>query len=137
MANFDGYDDIIDSREIIERIEELEAEFIDATDSDPAELMSEDDWAFGLGEEGAAELVALIALRDDADHLSDWHYGETLIHENYFTAAMKDDVIECGYLPNGLPRWIADNIDWDGVADNLKADYTDFTFRGQTYWARA
>lgn len=121
MANFDGYDDIIDSREIIERIEEL------------ADALAEGDFS----QEDHDELSALTALRDDAESLADWHYGETLIHENYFTQAMKDDVVDCGYLPANLPWWIKDNIDWDGVADALKADYTDFTFRGAEYWARA
>lgn len=128
MTNFDGYDDILDSREIIERIEELETFATDDSGEIDTEIFNDYE---------AVEYAALISLRDAADSLPDWEYGVTLIHENYFTAAMKDDVIECGYLPNGLPRWIADNIDWEGVADALKADYTDFEFRGATYWARA
>lgn len=52
---FDGTDDVLDSRDIIERIDELIAEFTDATETDPEPDMSEDDWAFGLGAD--AELV--------------------------------------------------------------------------------
>ena len=138
MANFDGHDEVLDSREIIERIDELQAEFIDATDSNHDDYaMSEDDWAYGLGAEGAAELVALMALREDADSLADWEHGETLIHEDYFPQAMKELCEDVGHLPADLPEWIKDNIDWDGVADDLCANYTGFQFRGSTYWARS
>lgn len=137
MPNFDGTDDIIDSREVIERIAELTAEFIDATDTDPADIMSADDWAFGLGEDGAAEMVALIAFRDEADHLPDWEYGETFISDDYFTDYAEETVEECGYIPADLPVWLANAIDWEQVADALKEDYTEFEFQGVTYWARA
>ena len=139
MPNFDGTDDIIDSREVIERIAELTAEFIDATDTDPDDYaaLSEDDWAFGLGEDGAAEMVTLIAFRDEAGGLPDWEYGETFIHENYFTDYARETVEGCGYIPAGLLAWLANAIDWDKVADALKEGYTEFEFRGATYWARA
>ena len=137
MPNFDGTDAYFDSRDVIERIAELTAEFIDATGDDPADIMSADDWAFGLGEDGAAEMVALIAFRDEADHLPDWEYGETFIHEDHFTDYAQETVEECGYIPADLPAWLANAIDWDKVEDALKEDYMEFEFRGETYWARA
>ena len=137
MPNFDGTDDYFDSREVIERIAELTAEFIDATGDDPADIMSADDWAFGLGEDGAAEIVALIALRDEADHLPDWEYGETFIHEDHFTDYVQGMVEDSGYISADLPAWLANAIDWERVADDFKMDYTEFEFQGETYWARA
>ena len=137
MPNFDGTDAHFDSREVIERIEELTAEFIDATGDDPADIMSADDWAFGLGEDGAAEIVALIALRDEADHLPDWEYGETFIHEDHFTDYVQELVEDSGYISADLPVWLANAIDWERVADDFKMDYTEFEFQGVTYWARA
>ncbi len=128
MANFDGHDDIIDSREIIERIEELEAEATNEDGDIDAELLLPED---------AEEYAALILLREDAESLADWHHGETLIHEDYFTQAMKELCEDTGLLPDNLPWWLEDNINWDGVADNLRADYTDFQFRGAIYWARS
>lgn len=137
MPDFDGRDDVLDSREIIERIEELTQEFIDATGGDPAEIMTSDDWASGLSEEDAEELAALIELANEAEYLSDWEYGETLIHEDYFTKYAEELVKDCDVIPENLPYWIADAIDWEKVADSLKPDYTDFEFRGHTYWGRS
>ena len=137
MSNFDGTDDYFDSREVIERIAELTAAFIDATGDDPADVMSADDWAFGLGEDEGQELADLIAFRDEADHLPDWEYGETFISDGYFTDYAEETVEECGCIPADLPVWLANAIDWDKVADALKEDYMEFEFRGATYWARA
>lgn len=131
MANFDGHDDIIDSREIIERIEEIES---DAT------FIQDEEGEFTLAlldSDTREEYDALIALREDAESLADWHYGETLIHENYFTQAMRELCKDVGFIPHDLPGFIEHSIDWDGVADDLRADYTDFEFRGSTYWARS
>jgi hypothetical protein len=49
----------------LDRISELKAEFIEATGDNPDDYsMGEDDWAWGLGEEGAAELVLLLAAEE-------------------------------------------------------------------------
>lgn len=136
MNAFTGTEDTFDSREAIERIDELTAEFVDSTDSDPADIMSIDDWAHGLTQDDAAELAALIALRDECDaYVSDWPYGETFIHECYFTAYCMEMLSELGYLPADMPSWIV--IDGDATADNMKEDYTAFEFMGSTYYARS
>ena len=136
MANFDGTDDFFDSREVIERIEELTAEFIDATDSDPADIMSLDDWRVGLTDDDANELFALLEFRDDAECVSDWHHGETFIRDGKpFTDYVEELLVDCGYIQADFPVWI--EIDWESTAANVQVDYTDFEFRGVTYWARA
>ena len=136
MNAFTGNEDTFDSREAIERIDELTAEFVDSTDSDPAATMSIDDWAHGLTQDDAAELAALIALRDECDgYVSDWTYGETFIHEGYFTAYCMEMLSELEYLPADLPSWVI--IDEDETAANMKADYTDYEFMGSTYYARS
>ena len=109
---------------------------MDATDSDPADIMSIYDWRHGLTEGDAAELVALIALRDECDgYVSDWTYGETFIHEGYFTAHCVEMLSDVGYLPADMPSWII--INGDATADNMKEDYTAFEFMGSTYYARS
>lgn len=40
-------------------------------------------------------------------------------------------------MPKELPWYIANHIDWDGVADELKADYTSIDYDGVTYWVRS
>lgn len=64
-------------------------------------------------------------------------YNEpTLIADSYFTESVKELVTDCGYLPIDLPSFIGNNINWDGVADDLKADYSEVTLDGETYWHR-
>lgn len=137
MSNnrFDGTDDVLDSRDIIERIDELIAEFTDATDTDPEPYMSEDDWAFGLNADDAAELVALIEFRDDADGVSDWEYGAIFVHEDYFTDYVRELAEDIGAVSRENADWIV--IDWEATAENVQVDYADFEFRGATYWVRA
>lgn len=136
MANFDGTDDFFDSREVIERIEALTGEYIDATDSDPADIMSLDDWRAGLTDDDANELFALLEFRDAAECVSDWHYGETFIRDGKpFTDYVEELLTDCGYISADFPAWI--EINWESTAANVQVDYTDFEFRGATYWARA
>jgi hypothetical protein len=130
-------DSIIDSRDVIARIEELKDEWIDATESEvhPDELvMSEEDWQVGLGVDGAHELLALLALQDEADCTPDWQYGETLIHEDYFTTYVEELLVDIGYLPDDLPSFI--HIDWERTADDLKVDYFEVEFDGETFYVR-
>lgn len=136
MANFDGTDAYFDSREVIERIAELEAEFVDATDSDPADIMSQDDWAFGLGEDGALEMVSLLELQEEAEgYISDWQYGEMFYTWDALVEYTEELVNEC-YTTGELPSWVTNHIDWEEVTKEVKVDYTGFEFRGTTYYAR-
>ena len=134
--SYNGQDDVMDSREILERIEELTAEFIDATETDPADVMTADDWAFGLTSHDAEELAALIEFTEE----NDGRYGDSFkdgvifYHEDYFTEAMKELCSDIGVLPRETPSWIV--IDWDETASNMQVDYTEATFRGSEYWAR-
>lgn len=128
---FDMNQDAFDSRDVIERIEELEALEEAAQDS---EATVEDIAEFT--EELEDELSKLRAFVEDAENVSDWHYGETFIADHYFTTYVEELITDCGYIPADLPGWIASNIDWEGVADELKVDYTYFELDGNTYWAR-
>lgn len=133
MANFDGTDDYFDSREVIERIAELE--LLAETMNDEEE--TEDARAEAYDEYDAEEYNALIVLQEEVEsYISDWQHGESFISEDYFTDYVKELVRDIGYIPQDLPSWISDHIDWDEVADELKVDYTEFEFRGTTYYAR-
>lgn len=128
--------EIIDSRNVIERIGELTEEWGQATGDRFADYtLSSDDYAVGLSEDDAEELAALIAFRDEiADYLPDWQYGETLIRDDYFTEYVEELLKDIGYLPVDLPLWIV--IDWEETADNVKVDYTSAELNGVTYWGR-
>jgi hypothetical protein len=116
-------DDVIDSRDVIARIAELE---------DIVPPAEEDDGTFN---DERAELAALKALADEAEgYAPDWQYGETLIRRSYFVEYVEELCEDCGYLPKDLPSWIV--IDWDATARNVEVDYTSVDFDGVEYLVR-
>lgn len=111
-------DDIIDSRDVIARIEDLES-----------------DIEHGQNESGdVEELKSLKTLAEECEDYSDWKHGETLIRDSYFTDYCKEMLEDMGSLPKDLPNFIV--IDWEATADNLKADYTYVDYAGVEYWIR-
>jgi len=150
-------DDVIDSRDIIARIDELQSER-DALETARDELKAalnaiddEDSSAYHEAEEAydtayitltewdnsdeADELRILTKLADEGSNSSDdWTYGATLIRDDYFTEYAEELVKDIGDLPQNIPSYIV--IDWEATAENLKQDYTEVDFDGETYWIR-
>lgn len=131
-------DDIIDSREVIARIEELKAEWAENTNDDPDDYaLSEDDWSVGLGTVGARELVSLLELAKDGEtNLADWMHGETLIRDSYFEEYARQLADDIGAI-DADASWPLTFIDWERAADALKMDYHELDFDGVTYWGRS
>lgn len=71
---------------------------------------------------------------DALNHIS--RNEEYLIAEDYFTAYSKQLCEDLGDLPSDLPWYISNHIDWDGVAESLKVDYSTVTLDGETYLHR-
>jgi hypothetical protein len=118
-------DEVIDTRDIIDRIAELEAQR-DDEDVPQGERLTDEE---------RDELQALTALAESAEgYLPDWKYGETLVRDDYFTEYTKELLKECGYIPDDFPDWI--EVDWEKTAENVQADYTELDFAGVTYWGR-
>lgn len=116
-----NYDDIIDSRDVIAAIEELEDLSADAGN---------------FSEDEQHELDALRALRDEAQgYMGDWQYGETLIRDSYFTEYAQQLAEDIG-ATNDSAEWPFTHIDWEGAARDLQMDYTAVDFDGVTYWGR-
>jgi len=116
-----NHDDIIDSRDIIERIDELESDFEDGTRDD-----SEKD-----------ELKVLKELaKEGEDYSSDWKYGETLIRDTYFKDYAMELAEDIGAI-NSDSNWPNNCIDWDQAARELQMDYTMIDFDGIDYWIRS
>jgi hypothetical protein len=156
--------DIIDSRDVIARIEELTDErtaLADALkeareaheaipDPDlPPEIPQEEQQAMladavDLAAEDlkewdessdAEELKALLALQEEAEgYASDWQYGCALIRDSHFEEYAEELVKDIGDLPRELPGYI--EIDWKKTAENIQVDYTSVDFDGVTYWVR-
>lgn len=137
MAHVSPNDDIIDSRDVIERIEELREEWNEATGDDWQDYaLSEDDWKVGLGEDGAEELMALLALQEEAEgYAPDWHHGSTLIRDSYFEDYARQLAEDLGCIDRES-TWPNTHIDWPAAAADLQQDYTSVDFDGITYWIR-
>jgi hypothetical protein len=146
--SFSKYSDTIDSRDVIERIEELQDErqtLIDAIDEayaleDEAEReeaiatarSAANDW----DDENGEELKALLSLQEDAEGYSeDWRYGSTLIRDSYFTDYAQELAEDIGAIKSDA-TWPNNCIDWDQAARELQMDYTSVEFDGVTYWVR-
>jgi hypothetical protein len=131
------YDDVIDSRDVIERIEELEREISEADEARESdtptgfELMSDEIDALRV------DLAALKALEQEASSSPDWAYGETLIRDSYFERYAEELADEIGAIdPNLAGRWPYTCIDWEAAARDLQQDYQQVDFDGVTYWIR-
>jgi hypothetical protein len=113
MTDISNSDNVIDTREIIERISE-----IDNADCHDPELAagegcdSVDDCPTCYGEAGE-ELAALRGIENAG--ITDFDSGATLIRDL---------------------SWPASYIDWDAAADALRMDYTSVDYAGVTYWVR-
>lgn len=131
-------DSTIYSLDVIARIEELKAD-IDILTTDIGDNQAPDDFVSEREdlEDAREDLRKLEAFADQAaGSASDWNYGETAIHSDHFTDYAEELVRDIGDLPRELPSYIESNIDWEGVALALKADYTEVDFDGETYYIR-
>lgn len=131
-------DDIIDSRDVIERIDELESELFGDLDDIEEETEREVRRAEIEAEnhDEAEELEALKKLQEEAEgYAADWHRGEALIRDSYFKKYAQDFAEDIGAM-NNAATWPANCIDWDKAASELQMDYTAVDFDGVTYWIR-
>ena len=140
MTAITNTDDIIDSRDVIARIEELETmrnDWIDEVEENDGEfdMSPEVDWHNAHTEEGL-ELDALKELAEEAaDYAPDWKYGEALIRDSYFREYAQELAEDIGAVNSDL-GWPNSCIDWEQAARELQMDYTAVDFDGVTYWVR-
>jgi len=148
-------DKLIDSRDVIKGIEELEGELESLVEelkdkssiyADEEENTEEREAARSRVEEMEEqikewkadyqeELDTLWALQEEAEGYCDWGNGETLIRDDYFETYAQELAEDCGII--GLHhRWPLNHIDWRAAAEELKQDYTSVDFGGEEYWVR-
>ena len=109
--------DVIDSRDIIARIEELEG--------NEERTYDERD-----------ELTSLLKLAGQAEgYAADWQYGEALIRDSYFETYAQELADDLGMTNRGAV-WPYTCIDWKQAARELQMDYTAVDYDGVTYWVR-
>lgn len=122
-------DALIDVRDIIARVEELEEDEADVEGQ--AELFKEEN----------AELVTLKALLEelagnggDEEWRGEW-YPITLVRDSYFKDYAQELADDIGAI-NSEATWPNNCIDWEQAAEELQQDYSTVEFDGITYWFR-
>ena len=137
--SIDNSADIIDSRDVIERIAELEGERDDHPMPDDG---SGDDDAVRFEEwraanpDDAEELATLQALAIQAEGYGDWTHGEALIRDSYFETYARELAEDIGAIKSDM-GWPYTCIDWAEAASELQQDYSSYDFDGVTYWGRS
>lgn len=146
-------EDVLDSRDIIARIEELEADRDGYVLECPQYVhgnhgldeqcpngcgdrnATPEEWAQNCPDD-AAELAILSKLAEEAEgYAADWKYGETLIRDSYFRTYAEELAEDIGAI-NHEASWPNNCIDWDRACRELQMDYTSVDFDGVTYWVR-
>lgn len=124
-------DNIIDSRDVIARIEELTEQFtFDSDDRDDLLKMKDID----QGELG--ELIDLKDLQEEAESYCEWRHGATLVHADYFVEYIEQYARDTGAVSDNAP-WPINYIDWQAAADEFRPGYTTVEFGGQEYLVRS
>ena len=148
---------IFDSRQLIEYKEYLESEILDAyiewaedvndykeedaEDLEIPDLFEEiefiEEEAFTINyEDLLSEYEDIKNFIDELEGYGDFKYGETVISDYYFEEYCEEYLKDCEYLPDNLPAFIEYNIDFKGIADDMKQDYTVAEYYGTTYLMR-
>lgn len=117
-------DDVIDSRDIVERIDEL-TEMLDLLGGAP------------LDDDDADELQMLTAAVAEINNYGgdDASDGVALIADRYFVTYAQELAEEVGAIdPNA--GWPTRCIDWEQAARELQMAYTCIDIDGRTFWYR-
>lgn len=145
-------DDTLDSRKLLERLEELqnerEALVDELTEAEKAleEFQGEvRNWSNLAGSANDAkaeiakwdsdngqELKSLQALNKyGEENISEWRSGALLIRETHWATYAKQEIYDLGEMPK-LPSYIV--IDWDKTADNFQYGYSSVEWDDVTYY---
>jgi Antirestriction protein (ArdA) len=134
MADISNNEDILDVRDIIARVEELEDER-DAIDEDDAEALAE--WKTENDDE-LDELTELLSdlkgYGGDEQWRGDW-YPVTLIRDSHFRDYAEELADDIGAVDSNA-SWPMTCIDWDQAARELQQDYSAVEYGSVTYWYR-
>jgi hypothetical protein len=129
--NISNGDDIIDSRDVIEKIEQLQEELDGGEETEEGFMVNGVDMT-----EEQEELTALLALAEEAEGCADWHHGEALIRDSHFERWAREFADDIGAIDSNA-SWPQTCIDWKQAAEELQQDYTSVDFDGVTYWIRS
>lgn len=131
MNNISNTADIIDTRDIVERVEELKSNlhnfYVDGEASWDAEDPDVIEYNLLSG--------VLNVVRDYSEDTPE--DGVALIRESHFRNYAEqywEDIRDTGNRTGN--QWPYTHIDWDAAADDLRMDYTELEYDGVTYFFR-
>ena len=144
--------EILDTREIDEKIDELaalEADYLECKQAyeevmaDPFDFEAEEvemaqrhyfDHTFD--EVDAEELKQLRDFKDALEGYCEWQHGEALIHEDHREDYARELASDIGAI-TGDENWPLNFIDWKAATEELfRYDYTSAELDGETYYVR-
>ena len=135
----------IDTRNLAERREALKQEILDSflenfphyeemTESFE-DIRFEEEEIESWKEYFEDELKEIEEIDDVENELgSEFEYGVTLVDVDDFEEFVEQDLEDIGYIPKDFPSWI--EIDWKATANNVRQDYTEVTYQGNSYLGR-
>lgn len=135
MKKISNEEDVLDTRDILERIEELERE------KDLPQNLALVDWY--ETDEGKELLILRKLIEECEEYSSEVSDGAALIRDTYFKDYCKELAEECGYITkiqvSDFPKKEIDNplfnhINWDSWANDVRYDYSEVDFDGVPYW---
>lgn len=144
-------DDVIDSRDVISRFEELEEQLLETYNKleeerskreglEFEEVDADDDafesWVQNAEEIDAEEYLSLKKLIDQAEGVGDWVHGAVLIRDDHFEAYARELAWSIEAIKENQ-TWPYNHIDWAAAANELQMDYTSVEFDDVTYWVRS
>jgi len=100
------------------------------------DILNDKDEVYSVDEQKDAqdELDTLLELESDIGSLEECaRNGVYFIDEDYFVEFAKELALDIGVIDGDPMEWPLNNIDWDAAADDLKVDYTEVEFEGNSY----
>ena len=136
---------ILDTRNLAERREALKQEILDSflenfphyeemTESFE-DIRFEEEEIESWKEYFEEELKEIEEIDDVENELgSEFEYGVTLVDVDDWEEYVEELLEDTGYIPKDFPSWI--EIDWKATANNVRQDYTEVTYQGNSYLGR-
>lgn len=137
----------IDTRYLAERREALKQEILDSflenfphyeemTESFE-DIRFEEEEIESWKEYFEEELKEIEEIDDVENELgSEFEYGVTLVDVDDFEDYCEELMEEFGYINKDTPQLIKNNINYKGIAEDMKYDYTEVTYQGNSYLGR-
>ena len=136
---------ILDTRDLAERREALKQEILDSfleyfphyeemTESFEDIRFEEEEiesWKEDF-EDGLKEIEEINSIEVELG--SEFEYGVTLVDVDDWEEYVEELLEEIGCIPKDFPSWI--EIDWESTANNVKVDYREVTYQGNSYLGR-